>query len=74
MNSPVVAGSSHYTPTQTQWRCRGRGNNSLAVTVVKEKVSELEYKVRRVFSRQLRKDLTGVVEAVSGMRRLLLGF
>ena len=37
-------------------------------TVVKSKIGELEEKVREVSSRSTRKELTGVVQGLSGRR------
>ena len=42
--------------------------------MVKSKVGELEDEVREVFSSRLRKELTGVVQGVSGKRRFLVRF
>ena len=53
---------------------QGRGNNILVGTVVKAKVGELEEEVREGFLRILRKELTGVVQVVSGKKRLLVRF
>ena len=41
---------------------------------MKEKVGELEDEVREGFSRRLRKELTGVVQGVSGKMRFLVRF
>ena len=41
---------------------------------MKTKVYELEEEVREGFTRRLSKDLTGVVELVSGHKRLLARF
>ena len=43
-------------------------------TVVKAKIGELEEEVRVVSSRRMRKELTGVVQGVSGRRRFLVRF
>ena len=43
-------------------------------TVVKAKISELEEEVRAGNSRRMRKELTGVVQGVSGRRRFLVRF
>ena len=43
-------------------------------TVVKYKICELEEEVRSDNSRRMRKELTGVVQGVSGRRRLLVSF
>ena len=43
-------------------------------TVVKAKIRELEEEVRVGSSRSMRKELTGVVQAISGKRRFLVRF
>ena len=43
-------------------------------TVVKSKIGDLEEEVRAVNLRRMRKDLTGVVQGVSGRRRFLVRF
>ena len=43
-------------------------------TVVKTKIGELEEEVRVGSSRRMRKELTGVVQGVSGKRRFLVRF
>ena len=43
-------------------------------TVVKAKIGELEEEVRVGSSRRMRKELTGVVQGVSGRRRFLVRF
>ena len=43
-------------------------------TVVKSKIGELEEGVRECCSRRTRKELTGVVQGVSGRRRFLVRF
>ena len=43
-------------------------------TVVKAKIGELEEEVRAGNSRRMRKELTGVVQGVSGRRRFLVRF
>ena len=42
--------------------------------VVKAKVGELEEEVREVFSRRLRKDMTGVAQEVFGKRSYSVSF
>ena len=55
--------------------CVGGGGNKIMVgAVVKAKVGELEDEVREVFYRRTGKELTGVVQGVSGERRLLVRF
>ena len=53
---------------------RGRGNKILVGTVVKSNICELEEEVRAGNSRSMRKELTGVVQGVSGKRRFLVRF
>ena len=43
-------------------------------TVVKSKIGELEEEVRKGGSRSMRKELTGVLQGVSGRRRFLARF
>ena len=43
-------------------------------TVVKSKIGDLEEEVRAGSSRTTRKDLTGVVQGVSGKKRFLARF
>ena len=42
--------------------------------VVKANISQLEEEVRAGSSRRMRKDLTGVVQGVSGRKRFLVSF
>ena len=44
------------------------------MTVVKAKVCELEEEAREGFTSKLRKELSGVVQGVSGKKRLLVRF
>ena len=53
---------------------KGRGNKIAVGTVVKAKIGELEEEVRVGSSRSMRKELTGVVQGVSGRRRFLERF
>ena len=41
---------------------------------MKAKKSELEDEVRKIFSRWIRRDFTGVAESLSGKSRLLVSF
>ena len=52
----------------------GRGNNIVEGTVIKAKIGELEEEVREGSSRRMRKELTSVVQGVSGRRRFLVRF
>ena len=51
-----------------------RGNNIVEGTVVKAKIGDLEEEVRAGNSRRMSKELTGVVQGVSGRRRFLVSF
>ena len=53
---------------------KGRGNKIVVGKVVKAKIGELEEEVRVGSSRRTRKELTGVVQAISGKRRFLVRF
>ena len=53
---------------------KGRGNKIVEGEVVKSNKGELEEEVRAGNSRRMRKDLTGVVQVVSGRRSLLVRF
>ena len=77
MIPPDITDSSIHPPPSThhtQRSYRGRRNNILVGVVVKSKVGELENEVREGFSRRLRKNFNGMVESVSGKRRLLVMF
>ena len=50
---------------------KDRGNKIVVGTVVKAKIGELEEEVRVGISRRMRKELTGVVQGVSGRRRFV---
>ena len=52
----------------------GRGNKIVVGTVVKAKIGEIKEEVRAGSSRRMRKELTGVVQGVSGRRRFLARF
>ena len=53
---------------------KGRGKKIVEGTVVKSNIGELEEKVRAGNSIRMRKELTGVVQGVSGRRRFLVRF
>ena len=55
-------------------KSKGRGNNIVEGTVVKANIGELEEEVRAGNSIWMRKNLTGVVQGVSGRRRFLVRF
>ena len=59
-------------PLPTERKLKGRGNKIVVGTVVKAKIGELEEEVRVCISRRMRKELTGVVQGVSGRRRFLV--
>ena len=65
---------SSQEPLHTERKLKARGNNIVVQTVVKAKIGELEEEVRAGNSRWTRKDLTGVVQGVSGRRRFLVRF
>ena len=72
MNPPAVSSSSRYLPPLR--RFKGRGNNILVETAVKEKVGELEEEAREEFTRRPRKELTGVAEGVIFKKSCLVRF
>ena len=51
-----------------------RGNKIVVGAIVKAKIGELEEEVRAGSLRMTRKELTGVVQGVSGKRRFLVRF
>ena len=53
---------------------KGRGNKIVVGTAVKAKIGELEEEVRVGSTRKMSKELTGVVQAISGKRRFLVRF
>ena len=53
---------------------KGRGNKIVVGTVVKAKIGELEEEVRVGSSRRIRKEFTGVVQAILEKRRFLVRF
>ena len=53
---------------------KGRGNKIVEGEVVKSNKGELEEDVMAGNSRRMRKDLTGLVQGVSGRRRFLVSF
>ena len=54
--------------------CRGRGNKIFVGAVVKAKSGELDYEVRELFSIWSSKQLTDVVQVVSGNSMFLMVF
>ena len=65
---------SSQSPLPTERKLKGRGNKIMEGTVVKAKIGELEEEVRAGNSIRMRKELTGVVQGVSGRRRFLARF
>ena len=61
-------------PLPTELKSKGRGRKIVVGTVVKAKIGKLEEEVRVGSSRRTRKELTGVVQDVSGKRRFLVRF
>ena len=59
-------------PLPTERKLKGSGNKIVVGTVVKAKTGELEEEVRVGSARRMRKELTGVVQAISGKRRFLV--
>ena len=58
----------------TEQKSKGMGNKIVEGTVVKAKIGELKEEVRAGDSRSKWKELTDVVQGVSGRRRFLLRF
>ena len=56
------------------WGLDRSGNKIVVGTVVKAKIGELEEEVRVGSARRMRKELTGVVQAISGKMRFLVRF
>ena len=63
---------SYQATPLTERKSKGRGNKIMEGTVVKAKIGELEEKVRAGNSRKTKKEFTGVVQGISGSRRLLV--
>ena len=61
-------------PLPTERKLKGRGENIVVGTVVKAKIGKLEEELRVGSSRRVRKELTGVVQGISGRRRFLVRF
>ena len=68
-NSNPIVSSQGLLPTEQ--KSKGRGNKIVVGTLVKAKTGELEEEVRVGSSRSMTKELTGVVQAISGKRRFL---
>ena len=65
---------SSQDPLPTERKSKGRENKIVEGTVVKAIIDELEEEVRAGSSRRMRKELTGVVQSVSGRKRFLVRF
>ena len=65
---------SSQDPLPTQRKLKGMGKKIVVGTVVKAKIGELYEEVRAGSSIRMMKELTGVVQGVSGRRRLLVRF
>ena len=61
-------------PTHTEKQLRGRGDKIVVGTVVKANIGELEEEVRAGCPRSSRKELTGMVQGISGKKRFLVRF
>ena len=61
-------------PLPTERKLKGGGNKIVVGTVVKAKIWELEEEVRVGSARRMRKELNGVVQAISGKRKFLVRF
>ena len=61
-------------PLPTERKSKSRGKKIVVGTVVKEKIGELEEEVRVGSARRMRKEVTGVVQDISGERKLLVRF
>ena len=61
-------------PLPTERISKGRGNKIVVGTAIKAKIGELEEEVRVGSTRRMRKELTGVVKAISGKRKFLVRF
>ena len=73
MNPPSVT-YYYESSASTQRSCSGRRNKILVGSGVKAKLGELENEVKENISRRMRKELTGVLDAVSGNRMFLVRF
>ena len=65
---------SYQASLPTERKLKVGGNKIVVGAVVKAKIGELEEEVRAGNSRRMRKELTGVVQGVSGRRRFLVRF
>ena len=65
---------SSQDPLPTQRKLKGMGKKIVVGTVVKAKIGELYEEVRAGSSIRMMKELTGVVQGVSGRRRFLARF
>ena len=65
---------SYQGPLPIELKLKGRGEKIVVGTVVMAKIGEVEEEVRVGSSRRMRKELTGVVQGVSGRRGFLVRF
>ena len=65
---------SYQASLPTKQKPKGRGDNIVIGTGVKAKIYKLEEEVRAGSSIRMRKELTGVVQGVSGRRKVLVRF
>ena len=72
--NPSIPTDAAATTCPPQTKKYGRGNKIMVRTVVNAKVGELEEDIREIFSRRLRKEITGVVQEVVGKRSYLVRF
>ena len=70
--SKYIVSSLYSFPTQQ--KLKGRGDKIVVGLLVKSKIAELEEELRVGISRRTSKELTGVVQGVSGRRSLLVRF
>ena len=61
-------------PLPTEQKSKGREKKIVEGTVIKANIGELEEELRSGNSRKMRKELTDVVQGISGRRRLLARF
>ena len=61
-------------PLTIEKKLKGSGEKIVVGAVVKAKIRELEEEVRVGSSRRMRKELTGVVQAILGKSRFLVRF
>ena len=65
---------SYQAPLPIEQKSKGGGNKIVEGTILKGKIGELEEEVMTGNSIRMSKELTGVVQGVSGRRRFLVRF